>query len=217
MTKREARGFTLIELLVAIAVMALMALMSWRGLDAMSRAQALNRARADSVLTLQTSLAQWGADLDATIALSQIQAMDWNGTVLRLTRRSTDTNSPVMYVVAWLLRPDAAGGSWRRWQSPGFTSRTGWQQAWDGAASWASDGASTDTGGAEAVLLPLADWQLAYFRNGIWSPAVSAETLAATAPLPDGVRLVLDLPPGGALAGQLVRDWVRPTLTVPKS
>ena len=35
---RHSRGFTLIELLVAIAVMALMAILSWRGLDGMSRA-----------------------------------------------------------------------------------------------------------------------------------------------------------------------------------
>ena len=33
------RGFTLIELLVAISIMALMAILGWRGLDGMSRAQ----------------------------------------------------------------------------------------------------------------------------------------------------------------------------------
>jgi general secretion pathway protein J len=217
---RRSRGFTLIELLVAIAAMALLALMSWRGLDAMGRAQALNRERGDAVLTLQTSLAQWGADLDATVALSRTTAIDWNGTVLRLTRRGSDRDSeqPVVYVVAWLLRPDASGaGSWRRWQSPGFTSHAEWQQAWDGAAAWASDGQATDSGGADVGLVPLADWQLAYFRNGNWGPAVSAETLGATTPLPDGVRLVLSLPPGSALAGTLTRDWVRPSLTVPKS
>ena len=37
--KRQARGFTLIELMVAIAAMALLALMSWRGLDAHGRAR----------------------------------------------------------------------------------------------------------------------------------------------------------------------------------
>ena len=60
---RTARGFTLIELLVAISVMSLLALISWRGLDSMSRAQAMNRERGDGVLTLQTTLSQWGADL----------------------------------------------------------------------------------------------------------------------------------------------------------
>ena len=62
---RALHGFTLIELLVAIAVMALLSLVSWRGLDSMSRATSQNQQRADAVLTLQATLAQWGADLDA--------------------------------------------------------------------------------------------------------------------------------------------------------
>ena len=36
---QRAGGFTLIELLVAISLMALMAALSWRGLDGMTRAQ----------------------------------------------------------------------------------------------------------------------------------------------------------------------------------
>ena len=63
--RRGQPGFTLVELLVAIAVMALLAIVSWRGLDGMVRAQQITRERADAVLELQTVLAQWGADLDA--------------------------------------------------------------------------------------------------------------------------------------------------------
>lgn len=213
---RRTRGFTLIELLVAIAAMALLALMSWRGLDAMGRAQSQNRERGDAVLTLQTTLAQWGADLDAMVALSQTSPIDWDGRVLRLTRRSTDSATPVVYVVAWTLRPDAAGGShWRRWQSPGFTTRAEWQQAWAGAGSWASDGSSAI--GADVDLIPLDSWQLSYFRNNAWGPAVGAAALGASTPLPDGVRLVLSLPPGPALTGLVTRDWMRPSVTVSKS
>ena len=42
---QAARGFTLVELLVAIAVMALLAIASWRGLDGMARSQQLTRER----------------------------------------------------------------------------------------------------------------------------------------------------------------------------
>jgi general secretion pathway protein J len=35
--------------------------------------------------------------------------------------------------------------------------------------------------------------------------------------LPDGVRLVLQLPPGETISGTLTRDWVRPTLSGGKS
>jgi len=57
--RRGQPGFTLVELLVAIAVMALLAIVSWRGLDGMVRAQQITRERADAVLELQTVLAQW--------------------------------------------------------------------------------------------------------------------------------------------------------------
>ena len=74
---------------MALFAMALLAVMSWRGLDGMARAQAQTEARADEVLTLQVGLAQWAADLDALIQLPQTTAIDWNGRVLRMTRRST--------------------------------------------------------------------------------------------------------------------------------
>jgi general secretion pathway protein J len=213
--RSRARGFTLIELLVAIAAMALLAVMSWRGLDAMTRAQALTRERGDAVLTLQTSLAQWGADLDAMTAPSRTAAIDWNGRVLRLTRRSTDTATPMLFVVAWTMRGAEGAVHWQRWQSPGFTTRAEWQQAWAQAAAWGAEGRS-DGGSTGVDLIPLAGWELAYFRGDAWIPAVSAEALGTT-PVPDGVRLVLSLPPGPALAGLVVRDWVRPSVTVPKT
>ena len=56
---RLTRGFTLIELLVAIAVMALMAMLSWRGLEGMSRAQSQLQIHADDALALQVGLSQW--------------------------------------------------------------------------------------------------------------------------------------------------------------
>lgn len=107
----RARGFTLIELLVAISVLALVAVLSWRGLDGMSRAQSQMLQRANEVLTLQAGLAQWSADLDALVQTEQLSALDWNGQVLRITRRSAagDTGDAVglpsgLHVVAWSQR-----------------------------------------------------------------------------------------------------------------
>lgn len=214
MRNRTAGGFTLIELLVAIAAMALLAMMSWRGIDGMTRAQAQTQARGDAVLTLQTTLSQWSADLDATVALAQLRPIDWNGRVLRLTRRSADSAVPALHVVAWTLRADAAGGpQWSRWQSPPIVTRAEWQQAWERAGAWGQDGGAA--GGSALSLIPLAGWQLAYFREGLWTDAVGAEALNNT--IPEGVRLVLQLPPGASLAGMLTRDWVRPTAATPKT
>lgn len=215
MRPRTHSGFTLIELMVAIAAMALLALMSWRGLDGMTRAQTVTQARGDAVLTLQTTLSQWATDLDATISLAQLQPIDWNGSALRITRRGGDSTRPTIVVVAWALRTDAAtGAQWRRWQSPEITTRADWQQAWERAATWAQDGGAA-AGGAELTLMPLESWQLLYFRNSGWTPAVTAEGMANA--IPDGIRLQLNLPPGVGLTGVLTRDWVRPTAAVPKT
>ncbi|MBS0611411.1 MAG: prepilin-type N-terminal cleavage/methylation domain-containing protein, partial [Proteobacteria bacterium] len=102
--RRRFAGFTLVELLVAIAVMALLAIVSWRGLDGMVRAQQLTRARADAVLVLQTVMDQWGADLDALQAVEPTEPMAWDGQLLRLSRRSMRQPDEGAVVVAWSLR-----------------------------------------------------------------------------------------------------------------
>ena len=215
---RRLRGFTLIELMVAIGVMALLAIMSWRGIDGMARAQERNKERGEAVLALQTTLSQWSADLDAMVVLPATRALDWDGRLLRITRRGSDDLRPVVYVVAWTLRSDANGTHWARWQSAPLTARNEWQLAWNRAASWAQDsGTSNNAQGAEVALMPLESWQLSYFRNNAWGPAVGAGALDNSSTLPDGVRLVLTLPPGPALAGLLTRDWVRPTSGAPKT
>ena len=220
---RSRRGFTLIELLVAITVMALLALMSWRGLEGISRTTAQNQQRGDALLTLQTVLSQWTADLDGIVTIAQTQPRRWDGRVLRLTRRSTDALAPALYVVAWTLRVNEAGARWHRWQSPALTTRGEWQQAWNRAAAWAQDG-SLSPDAADVTLMPVESLQLYYFRNNSWNPATNtADASSATAgagvadAVPDGVRLVLTMPPGDGLSGALTRDWVRPTLGASKS
>lgn len=211
----RARGFTLVELLVAIAAMGLMALMSWRGLDGMVRAQEQTRQRGDQLLTLQTALAQWGTDLDALQPLPHTMPLDWDGQVLRLTRRSAAPVDEGVLVVAWARRNVQGQDQWLRWQSPPVRTRAQWQQAWAQAATWARNPGEAERRG-EVALLPLTGWQVYYYRGDAWTNPMSsgdapADTAtAASALVPDGVRLQLDLPPGQALAGQITRDWVNP-------
>ncbi|HEX7867387.1 MAG TPA: prepilin-type N-terminal cleavage/methylation domain-containing protein [Variovorax sp.] len=224
--RSAVRGFTLIELLVAIAVMALLSLISWRGLDSMSRATTQNQQRADAVLTLQATLAQWGADLDAVTTLAQTRPIDWDGRVLRLTRRGSDDATPSVQVVAWTLKSGTDGVRWRRWQSQPFTTRGEWQQAWNLAAAWAQDGGAGASGGySDVPLVPTNSWQLYFFRDNSWVPASQLPIVAPNpnnpsgpvVAMPDGVRLVITLPPGDGLSGTLTRDWVKPTVGAAKS
>ena len=221
---RTQHGFTLVELLVALFAMALLAVMSWRGLDGMTRAQAQTEARADEVLTLQVGLAQWAADLDALTQLPQTTALDWNGRVLRLTRRGTASVTDGVLVVGWTRRVVNGTGTWLRWQSPQVTTRGELEQAWQKADIWSANPGDEEKR-HEVAVTPLQDWQIFYFRENAWTnPQSSADVAASPIPsplstptvpgttvLPEGVRLVLNLPPGQAISGTLTRDWVRPT------
>jgi general secretion pathway protein J len=235
-SRRSSAGFTLVELMVALFAMALLAVMSWRGLDGMARAQTQLRQHSDDVLALQVGLQQWAADLEAVTELPQTTALDWNGRVLRIVRRSGVNPGAGLVVAAWTRRIVDGRGMWLRWQSGPVTTRGDLNQAWQRADLWSQNPGEAERRG-EVAITPLADWQVFYFRGNAWTNPQSSDATTATLPastpppnigggmivpanasrLPDGVRLVLELPPGGAISGTLTRDWVRPTLSGGKS
>jgi len=232
---KPIKGFTLVELLVALALMALMAGLSWRGLDGMTRAQTQMRQNSDDVLTLQSGLAQWSADLDALAQQPGTPSLDWDGRALRLLRRNTVAPEAGLMVVAWSRRSVAGVGQWLRWQSPPLRTRGELDLAWQKAALWAQN-PSDDDRQREVQIAPLDQWQIFYYRGAAWSnPLSSAGTTdtgsaltggagslaeqtagatpgAAASGVPEGVRLVLTLAAGQAISGVLTRDWVRPDL-----
>lgn len=221
-------GFTLVEVLVALVVMALMALMSWRGVDAMLRAQSALQQRADSVRTLQSGLAQWHTDLNRLVGSTRpgLPAWDWDGKVLRLTREAVPAEDGLQ-VVAWSWREDAAGAPWLRWQSPPLRTHSEWQAAWQNARVW-SQTPTAELRAFEVPIQTLSGWQLFVHLGGSWThPLSNASTatnnsnpsalpnsaVTGSGAVPDGVRLQLDLPPTEPLTGRLTLDWVRPSFT----
>ena len=224
-------GFTLVELLVALSILALMALMSWRGLDAMLRTAQHTRTRSADLLALQAGVAQWVTDLDHLAQTPYAHAVDWDGRVLRVLRTSPVGSPEALQVVAWTLRPQAGSLQWMRWQSAPARQRGELLQAWQQAATWGrgtEELASVDRGavgapGSAVAIAPARTWQLLYFRNGQWVPAQtllgSARATPGTLPesasmsfgeTPEGLRLILEMPEGAALPGQLVSDWFSP-------
>lgn len=209
------RGFTLIELLVAIGLLALMAGLSWRGLDGMTRSEAQMRQHSDEVLALQAGLGQWGADLDALTIQPRQPNLDWDGRALRILRGSSASDGAGLTVVAWSRRSIEGQGQWLRWQSPALKTRGELQQAWQRAAQWAQSPGEEDRQ-REVRIAALDQWQIFYYRSGAWSNPLSssgaaADTKAASdSTMPDAIRLVLALAPGQAISGSVTRDWLRP-------
>ena len=202
-TARGAPGFTLVEVLVALALMAVLALLSWRGLDSMLRTRDITGARIHTVALAQVSLLQWQADLNAVQTVPLLMndtALSWDGRVIRMLRRSgtpllaedslrqiptPDQATPQaaasadagMQVVAWTVRD----GHWWRWQSPDMRLRGEVLQAWQQAAQWGQN-PNEDLRRYEAQLMPVQSWQLFYFRENAWvNPLSSAGNSAAPA------------------------------------
>lgn len=222
---KQQRGFTLIELLIAITLMAVLAGMSWRGLDILGRTRESTQTRVNQIAAVQTVLAQWQADLDAMQTVPKVSdaGVLWDGRVLRITRRASiapaDGTDAGLWIVGWTQRE----GKWLRWQSPAITSTMQLQQAWRQAERWGQN-PSTDDLAFETTLLPLDQWQLTYFRGNAWSnPLSSAATtdtntsIPSASTTPDAIRLLVDLPANSGLSGRLTLDWVRPNFSNTKS
>ncbi len=236
---RRSGGFTLIELLIAISIMALMALLSWRGLDGMSRTQAALAQRADEVLTLQAGLNQWATDLNAVVQLPQTQALEWDGRALRMTRHKSappansratlstapptlpSTSPPTAFpgadadaaegilVVAWARRDMDGVGQWLRWQSPPLKTRGDVQAAWAVAAQWAQNPGEEEKR-REVRIGALAQWQIFFHRGGAWTNPLSS----TGAPLVGVAGQLLGVPaPAGVDVS--VPDGVRLVMTLP--
>jgi general secretion pathway protein J len=97
-------------------------------------------------------------------------------------------------------------------------------EAWARAAQWARTPSSAERE-RETLLMPLAGWQLYYYRGGAWANAQSANTGASLPQAPGGLsstaastglRLQLRCPVR-ALAGVVTRDWANPLLGGGKS
>ena len=233
MRRHYATGFTLIELLIAIAILAVMTVASWRGIDGMVRAQEQARTYSEEVMVAQAALAQWNTDLNAIERVALTTPLDWNGRVLRITRRSSDINEQGLRVVSWAVRNVRGRDHWVRWQSLPVRNAQQWQQAWESSLNAVTSsamgtglsGASADNGPQATVLLPVRNWQLLYFRGNSWSNPLSSTTTTTNADpnnptsvaLPDGIRLSLELPAPGALSGAITSDWVNPILGGNKS
>lgn len=199
--RRGSAGFTLVEVLVALVVMATMAAMAWRGIDALVRSRETAQGHLAQTARLQTVMAQWELDLRALQdSHSPVQPLAFDGGNLVLTRQGNGG----LQVVVWSLRE----GSLWRWESPAVRvvedledqRQRGLQQlAQRNPSLRAFDG--------------VASWQFYCYWGNAWSNCQSTGTTTSNAgpvkttnPTPAGLRIAMQFAEGSGLSGTLTRE-----------
>jgi general secretion pathway protein J len=170
-TARPQRGFTLIEVLVALAVMAVLAGLAWRGVDGMMRARDSTEASLARTTRLATVMTQWEQDLQAVYDNRSVPPIAFDGNTLRISRLSEGG----VQMVAWSLQD----GRWQRWASPVVTRAAELQDQWL---------RSQQLQGNEKEQLRLLEgvetWQVYFYRDGRLSNAQSSGNVAPARAVP---------------------------------
>lgn len=159
--QRHAGGFTLVEVLVALSIMAVLAALTWRGIEGMVRAQQGSQAALDRTTRLTTVLQQWERDLQGVQQGTGVPALAFDGATLRLTRAADGG----VQLVAWSLRE---GALWR-WASSPVTRASDVQEQW-----FRSQQLIGDEPGTLRVLGEVGQMSVYFYRNNAWTNAQSA-------------------------------------------
>jgi general secretion pathway protein J len=106
--RRRQRAFTLIELLVAITILAIVAVLGWRGLDGIIRSRTTLTGQMEQTRGQQLAFAQMQNDLEQLAATDQLhgrvnlQALDGRITLVRTVL--TENEPSRLQVVSYRLR-----------------------------------------------------------------------------------------------------------------
>ncbi|MEI7447502.1 MAG: prepilin-type N-terminal cleavage/methylation domain-containing protein, partial [Burkholderiales bacterium] len=169
---RRARGFTLIELLIAAALLAVLAVLSWRGLDAVLNSRRQIVAASDELRALMVAFAQMDEDLRRSwpVRLLKLQQPSIGFSVsgeqaiatMEILRESTGSLEPTqLQRVAWRLRDgriERGFGAWSPTPTTGFDASV---------LARAASGLETSRPGEAAAAASAADGGL------IWQPVLA--------------------------------------------
>ena len=204
----RSRGFTLVEVMVALLIMAILAALAFRGVEALVRAKDAALASTDRTLKMNTGMSQFEYDMSQVVDSKVLpRPIMFDGATLRVARRSPAG----IQLVLWTLQDHR----WQRWASPPYVHMTDLTDAWMRSQQWDSV-----SGSAVTVLANVDDFQV-YVCNPAtiatsgcsWNNVQSTQGAAAAPPVavppdaavsavpvtsaqPNGIRIVLKVPEG---------------------
>ncbi|TWI63092.1 general secretion pathway protein J [Pseudoduganella lurida] len=160
-------GFTLVELLVAITVLAIVAVLGWRGLDSIVRSRVMLTAQMEHTRGIQLAFAQMQNDLEQMagadlVGTRQYLAAD-NARLLFVRTVAAENAATQLVVVSYRVRD----GVLTRRESPGTRDLAQLQALWQVAMS---DG---DPVPGVALQRGVAGMTVRVWRDGAWQPAGS--------------------------------------------
>ena len=165
MSQTRGRGFTLIELLVAITILAIVAVLGWRGLDGIVRARVALTNQMETTRGMQLAFAQMESDCEHMALRDVVGQRSYllaGSDRVTLVREVFAENLPSgLQVVAYRI----VNGTLIRRESA--TTRD--LQQLD--ALWQSQTSDTDTTGGVALQAGLVSMRISTWQNGAWRQA----------------------------------------------
>lgn len=187
-------GFTLIELLVAIGILAMVAVLGWRGLDSIVRSREVLNAQLDQSRGMQLTFAQMQSDCDHLAGANTAAGVTntlLNGRAnlsaeqdrLILVRLAASELEPQqLQVVTYRL----LGGVLTRRESNGTRDLAVLDTLWQAARD------DTDTSGADVALMRgVQSMVMRGWSNGAWNVLTAGATISTQVP---GLEVTLQMP-----------------------
>jgi general secretion pathway protein J len=183
------RGFTLVELLVAISILAILAVLGWRGLDGIVRARIALTEEMEVTRGMQLAFAQMQSDCEHLAGreiIGRRPNLQWQDGRFMLLRKVYNENEPTQLVV---VSYRVENGALVRRETPGTRDLVQVESLWQAAAS------DTPSASAPPVVLQtgLAGMQVMGYQNDQWRPQLATNEIDQPQD-PSGLQVGLVVP-----------------------